>query len=158
MALRLHNRQFVTCAARWARPSNSFSVDSSLREAKGTRSMSRHEGGGSIVRSRDFVTVCVVLQKIRGRAIERKIRVSLQQASQLLARLWIFNPAEVRLQRQLTLYERYTSMLKGSLAVRSLHINCCYRPMVRMRAPALSATCRRGGKPSLSLSRRCGGW
>jgi len=34
VALPSHSRRFVTCAARWARPSNSFSVDSSLRGAE----------------------------------------------------------------------------------------------------------------------------
>lgn len=160
VALRLHNRRFVTCAARWARPSNSFSVDSSLREAEGTPSMRRHWGGGSIARSRHFVSVCVVLQELRGNAIEPRICISLQQASQLLARLWIFNPAEVRLRRQLPLYERHLSMLQGSLAVRSLHMNCCYpvEPVQWFGCGPLPCRLHADGGPAQPLSRRCGGW
>ena len=60
VALPSYGRRFVTCAARWVRPTNSFSVDSSLRGAEGTRSMERHEGAGSNARLRDFVSTFAV--------------------------------------------------------------------------------------------------
>jgi hypothetical protein len=68
VALPLHSRRFVTYAARWARPSNSFSVVSSASGS--TRSMRRHEGAGSIARS-DFVSVFAVSWEIIGKAMKQ---------------------------------------------------------------------------------------